>query len=47
LLLRADASGTWSVRVRWSAASDNASLAPFDSYLAERVGLLLHTPEGA
>jgi hypothetical protein len=31
--------------VRWSAASTAA--VPFESYLSERVELLLHPPEGA
>ena len=31
--------------VRWSPTSD--ALAPFDSYIAERVELLIHPPEGA
>lgn len=33
--------------VRWSAAADDAHARPFGGYLAERVDLLAHPPEGA
>lgn len=33
--------------VRWSAAADDAHARAFDGYLAERVDLLAHPPEGA
>ena len=33
--------------VRWSAAADDAAAREFEGYLAERVDLLAHPPEGA
>ncbi len=35
------------VLVRWNAALDPASATPLDEYLDDRVGLLVHPPEGA
>ncbi|GGI46299.1 hypothetical protein BCL57_001306 [Agromyces flavus] len=46
LVLTSGADGSSQLAVRWNPARDDA-LIPFESYLAERVDLLLNPPQGA